>query len=669
MENILDFVTINEFENIKPLYMLHKEQDLEAAKSIEEKTFDKKNVHVLFRTSLENVDTTGNVKLYITADDYYKLYINGNFVAQGPAPSYPECYFYNVIDISRFLDKGTNHIAVHLYYQGLVNRVWNSGDNRLALGTALYIDGQRTPLEWYYHESKAFSGEIIGYDTQFLEDLDSRLFDDNWKLSEDYKEEYEKAVNAGWADYSLTEQPTKLLEVGQAKPVLLTESLHEGKKKLFTDFGKEITGTLNITAKGKPGSVIIIRCGEELNDEASKSVKYEMRCNCTYQEKWTLREGVCTYEGYDYKGFRYAELIFDDDIEIKSVTAVTRHYPFDDNYCKYNGNDEKLRAIFDLCKYTVKLGTQEVYVDCPTREKGQYLGDAIITSRAHVHLTGKTDMLRKCIDQFARTVDVCPGLMAVAPGALMQEIGDFSLLWSELLLNDYYFTKDKAFLEKYYPIAAGIIRHFSKYEDKRHLLNCVADKWNLVDWPENLRDGYDFALTRPVVAKGCHNVINALYTGAMINLSKIEDILNKEHSYDIKERIRIFNEAFLDDKTGLYTDSEVSSHSSLHANVYPYYFGMAPVENTQKIEECIETKGLSCGTFLSYFAIKGLIYNNRKEAAYRLLVNDSEHGWMNMLKEGATTAFEAWGKDQKWNTSLCHPWACGPISIILEDFS
>jgi alpha-L-rhamnosidase len=38
-----------------------------------------------------------------------------------------------------------------------------------------------------------------------------------------------------------------------------------------------------------------------------------------------------------------------------------------------------------------------------------------------------------------------------------------------------------------------------------------------------------------------------------------------------------------------------------------------------------------------------------------------------MLREGATTCFEAWGKDQKWNTSLCHPWASSPIPVIIED--
>ena len=54
---------------------------------------------------------------------------------------------------------------------------------------------------------------------------------------------------------------------------------------------------------------------------------------------------------------------------------------------------------------------------------------------------------------------------------------------------------------------------------------------------------------------------------------------------------------------------------------------------------------------------------------YRLMMNESEHGWINMLREGATTCFEAWGKEQKWNTSLCHPWASAPIPLVIEEIA
>lgn len=157
-----------------------------------------------------------------------------------------------------------------------------------------------------------------------------------------------------------------------------------------------------------------------------------------------------------------------------------------------------------------------------------------MTAHAQVLLTGKTDMLLKCIDQFAQTARVCPGLLAVAPGGLMQEIADFSLLYSQLLLLYYRFTGEKETVDRYYGIADGILKHFSQYAREDGLLEQVADKWNLVDWPENLRDGYDFPLTRPVVALGCHNVINALYIGAMETQNTLAEICGREMPYQTK---------------------------------------------------------------------------------------------------------------------------------------
>ena len=76
---------------------------------------------------------------------------------------------------------------------------------------------------------------------------------------------------------------------------------------------------------------------------------------------------------------------------------------------------------------------------------------------------------------------------------------------------------------------------------------------------------------------------------------------------------------------------------------------------------------MCCGVYVSYFLLKALSRAGRTMEVYNLLVNEGEHGWLNMIREGATTCFEAWGKGQKHNTSLCHPWATAPIPVIIED--
>ena len=128
-----------------------------------------------------------------------------------------------------------------------------------------------------------------------------------------------------------------------------------------------------------------------------------------------------------------------------------------------------------------------------------------------------------------------------------------------------------------------------------------------------------------------------------------------------------FRKAFFREEIGLYADSKNTSHFSLHANVLPAFYGISRPEENDAICTLIEQKGLACGVYMAYFVLKALCRMGRYEQAYKLIVSKDEHSWYNMVREGATTCFEAWGKTQKWNTSLCHPWASAPISVLAED--
>ena len=79
------------------------------------------NEHVLFRRSFR-LKAFQKAVIFISADDYYKLYVNGQYVGMGPVPSYKWAYHYNRIDVTKYLKEGENVIAVHTYYQGLINR-------------------------------------------------------------------------------------------------------------------------------------------------------------------------------------------------------------------------------------------------------------------------------------------------------------------------------------------------------------------------------------------------------------------------------------------------------------------------------------------------------------------------------------------------------------------
>lgn len=655
-----------DFSGLKPMNVFHKELSHEETPNHPD---DLKNIHTQFRKKFSIQSEFNQAFLDITADDYYKVYINGQFVGQGPAPSYHFHYYYNRYDIKDYLVSGENVIAVHVYYQGLINRVWNSGDYRQGMIAELFLDNEiklYTDSTWKCSKALEFVGNTtIGYDTQFVEDIDHRLKKTKWREIDFNDQGWNHVVENDLDDHKLVLQPTPTLEIYEIKP---QDIIKIRKGHYLIDFGQEITGQFKVAANGNEGQIVTIKCGEELEEDHPHRVRYELRCNCTYKEKWILSGTDDVLEHFDYKAFRYVEIEAPENvIHLNTIRAVVRHYPFDEQKCKFDSSNNLLNDIWEICKNGVKYGTQEVYVDCPTREKGQYLGDATVITNSHIYLSGDLRMFKKSLKDFALSTHICPGMMAVAPGSYMQEIADYSLQYPYQLLNYYRHSGDFEFLKEMYPIVEGIIDYFKKYQRPDGLLENVTEKWNLVDWPENLRDNYDFDLSIPV-GKGCHNVINAFYIGAVKTLSEIRDILKINDDKDKLSRlIESYQQAFYNDRKKLFTDSTESSHTSLHANFLPLFWGLAPKDSEDSIVNLISEKKLRCGVYNAYFLLKGLAKAGAYDLVFDLIVSEDERSWANMLREGATTCFEAWGKEHKWNTSLCHPWASAPISVLIED--
>lgn len=653
-----EFICHPDFASLTPVNVFHKQLD---STVIENSPKSLQNRHILFRKKF-NINSYKTAVMKITADDYYKLYINGVFVTQGPASSYPSAYYYNEIDVSDFLVSGENVIAIHTYYQGLINRVWVSGDNRQMAWLELQLDGKTALVSdetWLCRSHSGYSPlEIIGYDTSFNECYDSGSKETDFYKPDFDDTDWENACIHKRADYSLVKQPTKQLSLYNVEPEIIKET----PTGIFCDFGREIVGYVYLEAKGEKGDTVIIRAGEET--DISGNVRYDMRCNCIYEDKWILSGKEDRFQPYDYKAFRYAEIIIPKGVKLSFVGATVRHYPFEQvNY--YTTDNPTLIAVLDLCRDTVKYGVQEGFLDCPTREKGQYLGDATVTARAHATLTGDASLMKKAIIDFCESSFICKGLMAVSGSSLMQEIADYSLQLPAQISWAYALDGDMEFLRKTEPYVTGMLEYFKGYMNGDYLLEKVDEKWNLVDWPHNLRDSYDFELSQPI-GEGLHNVINAFWCGFLMATDEIYSLLGKPVT-GLTEKVKdSFVKSFYNQETRLFCDNPKLTHSAVHSNILPLLFDIGiNDENRKNIVNLIKEKGLcSMGVYMAYFALAALKKNGEINLAEELATD--ERCWINMIKEGATTTFEAWGKDQKGNTSLCHPWATAPIVVFSD---
>lgn len=664
-----EWIADRRFAELEPLYMYHRELEKPEHEILPDPAL--RNQHMLARKSFHLEKTSSEAWLRITADDYYKLYINGRFAGQGPAQGYVHHYYYNCHDVSAFLQPGENVIAVHVYYHGLICRSYSSGDNRQGLIAELWGDGSllaATDESWRYIQAEEYGpGEAIGYNTQFPERTDLRKRAKGWLLPGFDDSAWLTAKSHAQHGHTLVPQLTPPVTVYRRSPF----AVQEIAGGLLLDFGTELTGQVQAIVSGPAGESVEIRYGEELGEQGR--VRYQMRCNCLYQDTWLLSgDGEEELEAYDYKAFRYAEILAGPQVKLSvpSIAAVVRHYPYPEEACRMDSSNERLNAIWAICANGVRYGTQENYVDCPSREKGQYLGDNTIITHAHAYLTGDLRMYRKALEDFTLLADeVCPGLLAVAPGHFMQEIADFSLQWPMQLLRYYQLSGDLEFLRSMHPAAEGVLAYFSRYLAADGLLHSVNGKWNLVDWPDNLRDGYDFKLVNGQ-ADGCHNVINSFYYGALQAVAGIRRALGLPAADEGAERFRrAFFQCFYRPEKGLFADAASSDHCSLHANALPLLFGLAPEEAKGPIVALIREKRLSCGVYMAYFVLKALAAAGEYGLLFELIVSDDVHSWNTMVKEGATTCFEAWSKELKWNTSLCHPWASAPVPLLIEEIA
>ncbi|MBQ9107191.1 MAG: family 78 glycoside hydrolase catalytic domain [Clostridia bacterium] len=641
------WITDSEFSSLPPRNVFFRQLE-----RINLPCNEHRNRHILFRKKFNCTAVSNDATVYISADDYYKLYINGSFVAQGPTPAYHSRYNYNVINVSKFLRSGENVIAVHTLYQGLINRVWQSGDNRHGLILDLECGGETVVASDESFKTIPHSGYtelgFTGYHTQFLERYDSNSPEVGFEAPDFDDGAWNSAEINRYSDHVLNRQTSKM-PVFETIPVASSAATDNG---FLYDFGSNYVGYLRVTARGKKGDVIGIRCAQELNDG---SPRYKLRANCCYNEEWVLSDGECTLDWFDYKSFRYAELSLPEGVEILDVSFLSKHYPFELKAAMNPEfeSDPEGKRIWELCVHSLEYGVQEVIQDCMEREKGFYLGDGCYTALAHMVLTKDDSMVRRLIDDAFASEFITDTLMTCMNCSFMQEIAEYPLILALLLLWHYRFTDDREYLATNLKRITKVLDGYRRDYEKDGLLRDV-NKFCVVEWPQNFRHGYDVDIVEGKVCHEAHVSLSSYYLAAINTVNKIAAILGQPEYRNIAPLIETFNKAFFNPEKHLFKDGENTEHICLVGNSFVYGFGLCddPVFDANFMS-MLKEKGIDSLSFFCTFPVfMGLVRDGRFDTLRECILHEGT--WKRMLREGATTTFEGWGKDTKWNTSLFH---------------
>ncbi len=148
--------------------------------------------------------------------------------------------------------------------------------------------------------------------------------------------------------------------------------------------------------------------------------------------------------------------------------------------------------------------------------------------------------------------------------------------------------------------------------------------------------------------------LNAYYIEAIHTANIIAEIIGEKPYRDEAPLRERFVAAFYDEKKHLFCDGVEHRHISYIGNVYPFAFRLCPDEaSKESILRMIRRRGMAeVSLFGSFALLQGLVRAGRSDMIKGLLLD--EGAWLRMLREGATTTYEGWGRDTKWNTSLFH---------------
>lgn len=644
------WITNREFATLPPRDVFHRQ--------LEKPTLDTsehRDRHILFRKSfsLTASELEGPLRLYISADDHYKLYLNGRFVGEGPAPSYHFAYRYETLDVGGYLKEGENLIAVHTLYQGLINRVNQSGDRRHGLILDLTAGG-RTVLKsddsflcavhTAYREIGTF-----GYDTGFLEEYDARAAEVGFERPGFDDRAWQHALLSEVADHTLCPQTTAPLTYERIEP----KSITRGDGRISVDFGAMYVGRLHFSATGHPGDRITVRLSQETN--ADGSIPPRMRANCRFEEPMILGQGTCHADPYEYTAFRYAELLFPEGCSVSDIVLTARHYPFTLSTglrSEYRDSDA-LARIFTLCRHTLCYGVQEAVLDCMEREKGFYIGDGCYTALAHALLSGDDAMIRKLIDDAFLSTAITPGMVTCLNCSFMQEIAEYPLMLVRLVLWHYRLTKDREYLAENYPRVTALLETYRRDYEREGLL-CDLDKWCVVEWPMSYRDGYEADLTEGQICREPHVAISAYYLAAIEAANAMAAVLALSPYRDTAPLRDAFLSAFYRKDRHLFADTPTGEHTSMIGNVIPYGLGLSPDGDFDRaVLALFDERGITgVSLFGAFLLLEGLWRHGEGDRLRAALLDPG--AWLRMLSEDATATFEGWGKDTKWNTSLFH---------------
>ena len=625
--------------------------------------------------------------LNVSADTRYKLYVNENFVCEGPCQGGEDVQYFESADAAEFLHAGEN--TVRIYVQHIVGELFLTEYRREQpavwfKSTIKFENGEETEI---VSDKTWLCAEDLGVKTHVCKGMHTTMPPNETVFAEKGEKPLEvcglylprletKCIDRYGASekYVLAPRPIPLFFAEEEKPLKISR-----KSKNYIEFDAEeyTTAYVRVRFKAPKGAQVWVNYAEcrtrreyyENGDgEIQKRTVKGMRDDgngFTDGAQYDMLTGTGEWQEHTFfwfRSFRYVQVECAGDLYGAELFAARYVYPFADfasggGKGSFASTEKYLDDMWNISKNTVECCTHETFVDCPYYEQGQYSMDGMLESLFAFRLSNDASMPKKFIEDLGRCQNAEGLVPAKAPCTFDQLIPSFSMFWVMAVREYLRYTGDTAFAKKYTGTIDKALECFNSFIDERGIVG-ETHYWNFIDWvPEWSRNGsIDEGRTTLTV-------YSMIYACALSDAADVAEKCGRtglacEYRARKKALLPAINTHCYDEEKGMYQDVPGRKSFSRHTTIWAVLSGACEGEEARAlIERTFAYGDVSLTTFsMNYFTFRAL----EKTGLYEKYAPEVFAGWKKMLGLHCTT----WCENPDNPRSECHGWSSTPMYEI-----
>ncbi len=667
----------------------------------------------LYRRNFDLDTKPKHFKIYVSADNRYKLYVNGKLVSNGPARGDINHWRYETVDIADVLQVGKNNIAAEVVNFGeFKHAAQHSFQTAFILqGDSTNVVNVNTDTDDTWKITKNFGFDFIPFTSDSVggyyaagpgDILDASKYPWGWNQV-DYDDSkwvspraatVEFAVGRGFLFGStwylvpreipfMEEEITRFEKVIRTENVSQNTNFYKGNDALIIPPNTKATVLLDqahhtigypelLWSKGKD-SKIKITYAEALFWSKSKTHSAHGGWEKGHRNKdWDKKEirgyyDIVYPDGGDNRKFkplamrtyRFVQL----DIETKNQSLVIDDfygvytaYPFKEK-ASFQANNQELDEIWDVSWRTLRNSSTEIFID-PYYEQLQYVGDSRIESMVSIYVSGDDHLMRKAIKSFDDS-RLPMGLTASRfPSYIVQVIPTYSLLWVDMIHDYHMYRDDPEFLRQFLPGMKTVLEWFEQKIDKTGMLGPL-EWWNFTDWTKGFQNGI------PPGADDGHSAnVSLQYVKALQNAAELYRYYHWDDTADrytkLAENVKkaVYKNCF-DPTKMMIAERPEKDVFSQHTNIFAILTDAVPRGKQKYLMKQIlkDTSLIQTSVYFKYYLTRAL----QKVGMGDVYMNQLSP-WKYMLSQGMTT----FGETDKNPRSDCHAWSSSPCFEMLH---